>query len=73
MKVLKDGTSQELSLKDALINIATERGWIAEEGDDDEGEKKGGGKVTIKPQGGKLKMVAPHLQDKISKKIASEQ
>lgn len=71
MKVLKDGTSHELTLKDALFQIATERGWIAET--EEEEQVTGGGKVTIKPKGGKLTMVAPHLQDKISKKIASEQ
>lgn len=76
MKVLKDGTSHEKTLKDALKEIATERGWIAEddgEGDDGDGKMKGSGKIIVKPGGGKLKMVAPHLQDKISKKIAAEQ
>lgn len=76
MKVLKDGTSHEKTLKDALKEIATERGWIAEddgEGDDGDGKAKGSGKIIVKPGGGKLKMVAPHLQDKISKKIAAEQ
>lgn len=67
MKVLKDGTSHELTLKDALTEIATERGWI----DKEEGGK-GGGKIIIKPTNGKLEMVAPHVQDKISKKIAAE-
>lgn len=76
MKVLKDGTSHELTLKDALKAIAIERGWVNEddgEGDDGDGKTKGSGKITVKPGGGKLKMVAPHLQDKISKKIAAEQ
>lgn len=71
MKVLKGSTSQELTLKDALIEIATERGWIekVQEGD----EKKGGGKIDIKPNGkGALTMIPPHLQDKIGTKIAAE-
>ncbi len=71
---MKDGTSHELTLKDALIKIATDKGWIAEDdGEDDDDKKTGGGKVKVTPSGGKLKMVAPHLQDKISKKIAAEQ
>lgn len=70
MKVLKTGSSQELTLKEALHEIATERGWI-------EKEKEGGagsGKFKIEPgKDGNLQMVvAPHNQDKISKKIAEE-
>lgn len=67
MKVLKTNSSQELTLKEALIEIATERGWI-------EKEKvvNGSGVVTtVTPTNGQL-FVAPHLQDKISKKIAEE-
>lgn len=68
MKVLKNGSSQELTLKDALVEIATERGWIeAKDGDD----KRGGGTVTITPDKGTLKMVPPHVQKAIEKKIAA--
>ena len=69
MKVLKDGTSHEVTLKDALLEIATERGWIEKEKIED---KTGSGKIEIKPNGkGELSMVPPHLQDKISQKIAA--
>lgn len=69
MKVLKEGSSQELTLKEALINIATERGWI----DSKKDEGKGSGSIEIKPDGkGGLTMVPPHLQSKISTKIAAE-
>jgi len=73
MKVLKDGTSHEMTMKDALIAIATERGWIAEKEEGEDEKETGSGKFKVKNSGGKLKMVAPHLQDKISKKIAAEQ
>lgn len=70
MKVLKNNSSQEMTLKEALTEIATERGWIDIK--DPEGGK-GGGTVTITPgKDGTLKMVPPHLQDKIGKKIAAE-
>lgn len=69
MKVLKDNSSHELTLKEALVDIATERGWIEKK---EEGGS-GSGKIEIKPTNGKLTMVAPHFQDKISKKIAAEQ
>lgn len=72
MKVLKEGSSHELTLKDALIEIATERGWIEKEGDS---KKTGSGVVKITPQNGQLTMkdvIAPHLMDKISSKIAAE-
>lgn len=71
LKVLKPNSSQELTLKEALIEIATERGWVEKEED----KKKGTGTFKVEPNGkGDLKMVvAPHIQDKISKKIASEQ
>lgn len=69
LKVLKEGSSKELTLKEALSDIATERGWIEKEA----GEGKGSGKVTIAPNGkGELAMVPPHLQDKISNKIKAE-
>jgi len=70
MKVLKEGSSHELTLKDALTELATERGWIEKPAV----ATKGNGVVTVTPENGALKMiVAPHLQDKISKKIAAEQ
>lgn len=67
MKVLKNGSSQELSLSEALLEIATERNWVEKQ----EG-KNGSGKVTIQPTNEGLKaVVPPHLQDKISNKIAT--
>lgn len=70
MKVLKTGSSQELTLKEALLTLAGERGWIEKEPE----KQKGEGKFRIEPEKGELKMavIAPHLQDKISKKIAAE-
>lgn len=73
LKVLKENSSEELTLKDALTEIATKRAWITEEEEGEEGKEKGSGKVKIVPRSGKLSMVAPHLQDKIGKKIAAEQ
>lgn len=69
MKVLKDNSSQELTLKEALTAIAEERGWVEKSAD----PKTGKGIVTtkIEPNKGVLVM-APHLQDKISAKIAAE-
>lgn len=70
MKVLKNGSSQELTMKEALMEIATERGWIEAAKSD----SKGSGKIPVVPDGkGALTMVPPHLQGKISAKIASEQ
>lgn len=70
MKVLKNGSSQELTMKEALMEIATERGWIESAKTDG----KGSGKIPVVPDGkGALTMVPPHLQGKISAKIASEQ
>lgn len=68
MKVLKQGSSQELTLKEALTEIATERGWIEKP----QAGGSGSGTVTVAPVKGTLAMVPPHLQDKISKKIAAE-
>jgi hypothetical protein len=69
MKVLKDNSSHELTLKEALEAIATERGWIDAEKKDD----KGSGKIKVETgKDGKLHAIAPHVQDKISKKIAAE-
>lgn len=70
MKVLKEGSSQELTLKEALQMIAVEKNWVDKKADPQD-PGTGGGKLNIKPEGGKLVM-APHLQDKINKKIASE-
>jgi hypothetical protein len=68
MKVLKDGSSHELTLKEALLEIATERGWIESKPD----EGKGSGKIVVTPgKNGTLTMVPPHLQDKISRHIAT--
>jgi len=70
MKVLKPNSSHELTLKDALLEIATERGWIEDKKDDS--KDKGKGVVTVvTPTNGKLTM-SPHIADKISQKIATE-
>lgn len=70
MKVLKEGSSQELSLSEALSEIAVSEGWVEKK---TEGGESGSGKLTVTPSGnGSLKMVAPHIADKISNKIASE-
>lgn len=69
MKVLKNGSSQELTLKEALVEIATERGWIEKEKE----SGKGSGTIqTVTPTNGQLSMVAPHIANKISQKIAEE-
>lgn len=69
MKVLKNGSSHELTLSDALMDIATERNWVEAK---QEG-KNGSGKVTVTPTNEGLKaVVPPHLQGKISSKIAAE-
>lgn len=69
MKVLKDGSSHELTLKEALADIATERGWVEKAS----GDTKGSGVTKVIPgNDGNLHMVAPHLRDKISQKIAAE-
>jgi len=69
MKVLKDNTSHELTLSEALLEIAKERKWVEEQVD----PKKGGGVVTITPgKNGALSMVPPHLQDRISSKIGGK-
>lgn len=70
MKVLKANSSQEVTLKDALLEIATERGWV----EPPKESGNGTGKITIKPDGkGALEMIPPHLRNKISSKIAAEQ
>lgn len=69
MKVLKQGSSQELTLKEALTEIATERGWV-------EKEKPGGtgsGTIEVAPNGkGELEMYPAHLRDTIRQKIATQ-
>lgn len=68
MKVLKENSSHELTLKDALNDIAVERGWVEKEQE----SGAGSGKFKVEPnEKGVLTMIPPHLQDKISKKIAS--
>lgn len=69
MKVLKANSSQEVTLKDALLEIATERGWV----DVKPANANGNGVITVTPNGkGALDMVAPHIREKMSKKIAAE-
>lgn len=70
LKALKEGSSKEVTLREALLEIATNEGWI----DSVSGDGKGSGKVKIEPNGkGALQMVVPpHLADKISNKIATE-
>lgn len=71
MKVLKEGSSHELTLREALTDIATERGWIEKE--KEAGAGSGSGKMKVEPgKGGILHMIPPHLQEKISKKIATQ-
>lgn len=71
MKVLKPNSSEELTLKEALVEIATKRGWVETK---PAAPGTGSGTVKIEPtKNGTLAMMPPHLQDKISKKIAAEQ
>lgn len=72
MKVLKGNTSQELTIKEAIQEIAEKRGWVDKKDDDTSDDKTGSGKVIIKPEKGKLTMIAPHLEKKMKDKIASE-
>lgn len=68
MKVLKDNSSNELTLSEALLEIAKERKWVEEKQD----PGKGNGVVKVTPgANGALTMVPPHLQDKIGSKIAA--
>lgn len=71
MKVLKGNTSQELTIREALVEIATERGWVEVKPDGG----KGSGTIPIVPnKNGTLEMVVPpHLKDKFKKKIEAEQ
>jgi hypothetical protein len=69
MKVLKNGSSHELTLTEALAEIATERNWIEKETK----PVTGSGKVTVTPTNEGLKaVVSPHIADKISQNIAAE-
>lgn len=69
MKVLKDGSSQELTLREALVQLATEKKWI----EDKKPDGKLSGTLKVEPtKNGTLQMVPPHLQAKISNKIAAE-
>jgi len=68
MKVLKDNSSHELTLSEALLEIAKERKWVEEKTE----PGKGSGVVTVAPgKNGALSMVPPHLQDRISSKIGA--
>ena len=70
MKVLKGSSSQQLTLKEALSEIAIERGWVEPEKADD---KIFRGKVEPGKNGQqKLTVIPAHIQDRIAKKIASE-
>lgn len=71
MKVLKPNSSHELTLKEALDEIATERNWKKEKEDD---KKKGSGTFTVTPGNGGLEMkgIPAHLQEHFKKKIAAE-
>lgn len=70
MKVLKENSSHELTLKEVLTQMAQERGWVGQESD----SSRGSGTVTVDPtRDGKLKMnLPPHLVGKIGNKMASE-
>lgn len=72
LKILKPNSSEVLTLKDALNDIAVERGWVDKPDESD--PKKKSGKVTITPDktGVQRMVVAPHLEDKVKKKIAAE-
>jgi hypothetical protein len=68
MKVLKPNSSHELTLKEALAEIAEGESWV--EAQQKEEQKSGSGKVTVTPTNDGLKaVVAPHIADKISNKI----
>ena len=68
MKVLKDNSSHELTLSEALLEIAKERKWVEEKTE----PGKGSGVIPVVPgKNGALSMVPPHLQDRISSKIGA--
>ncbi len=67
MKVLKPNSSHELTLKEALAEIAEGEAWVEPQEKD---KQSGSGKVTVTPTNNGLKaVVAPHIADKISNKI----
>jgi hypothetical protein len=69
MKVLKDNSSHELTLSEALLQIAKERKWVEEE----KQSGSGTGSIPVVPgKNGALTMVPPHLQERIGSKIAAE-
>ncbi len=69
MKVLKPNSSQEVTLKEALIELATERGWIEKPA----AATSGAGTVAVTPSNGSLKMnVPPHLKAHFEKKMQLE-
>lgn len=72
LKALKPNSSHEITLKEALIEIATERGWVDKETNSD--DKKKSGTVVITPDKNgvqRMSAVAPHIAEKISKNIAA--
>ena len=69
MKVLKDNSSHELTLSEALLEIAKDRKWVEEKTE----PGKGSGTIPVVPgKNGALSMVPPHLQDRISSKIGGK-
>ncbi len=68
MKVLKDNSSHELTLKEVIQSISIEEGWAGEENVDE----KGSGKFKVETKKDGTLHMAPHVRDKISNKIKSE-
>ena len=68
MKVLKDNSSHELTLSEALLEIAKERKWVEEEKE----QRNGSGIIKVTPgKEGLMAGIPPHLQDRISSKIGA--
>jgi len=68
MKVLKDNSSHELTLSEALLEIAKERKWVEEEKE----QRNGSGVIKVTPgKEGLMAGIPPHLQDRISSKIGA--
>lgn len=66
MKVLKDNSSHELTLDEALDQIAEERGWK----DKEQVQGKGSGVVKVTPgKEGLMAGIPPHFQETILKKM----
>ena len=66
MKVLKDNSSHELTLSEALLEIAKERKWVEEEKE----HKNGSGVIKVTPgKEGLMAGIPPHLQERIGSKI----